>query len=86
MSQMDKLIYAVLCGKRDTSIKFADIRRLMSFLGFRERVRGDHFIYTKNGVDEILNLQPNGTDAKPYQVKQIRKIIVKYGLGGNVDV
>ena len=83
---MDKLIYAVLCGKRDASIKFADIRRLMSFLGFCERVRGDHFIYTKNGVDEILNLQPNGADAKPYQVKQIRRIIVKYGLGGNADV
>jgi hypothetical protein len=34
------------------------------------------------GVDEHLTLQPKGKDAKPYQVKQVRDLIVKYGLGG----
>jgi hypothetical protein len=31
-------------------------------------------------VDEILNLQPKGAVAKPYQVQQVRQLIVKYHL------
>ena len=85
MSQIRKIIYMILRGNRDANIKFSDVRQLMSYLGFHERIRGDHFIYTKRGVDEILNLQPNGDSAKPYQVKQVRRIIVKYGLGGDLD-
>jgi hypothetical protein len=33
-----------------------------------------------NGVEEILNLQPKNAKAKPYQVKQVRNIILKYNL------
>ncbi len=40
----------------------------------------DHFIYTKAGVAEIINIQPLGNKAKPYQVKQIRNLILKYKL------
>jgi len=50
-----------------------------------ERVRGDHHIFVKEGVTEILNLQPRGVQAKPYQVKQVRNIILKYGMGGRLD-
>ena len=49
-------------------------------LGFDQRIRGDHYIFTKEGVEEILNLQPNGAQAKPYQVKQVRNLIRKYRL------
>jgi len=55
---------------------------LLRQLGFEERIRGDHHIFTKDGVEEILNLQPKGTHAKPYQVKQVRRVIVKYRLAG----
>jgi len=51
--------------------------------GFTERIRGSHFIYAKDGVEEILNIQSKKGKAKPYQVKQTRGIIVKYKLGGN---
>jgi hypothetical protein len=34
---------------------------------------------------EILNLQPKGSHAKPYQVRQVREIIVRYRLGGEDD-
>lgn len=51
-------------------------------LGFKERVRGSHHIFTKEGVEEILNVQPKGTKAKPYQVKQVRNVILGYKLGG----
>lgn len=43
-------------------------------------LKRDHFIYWKDGIDEIINIQPDGNKAKPYQVKQVRNIILKYGL------
>jgi len=49
------------------------------------RVRGDHHIFAKENVEEILNLQPKGGKAKPYQVKQVRSVILKYKLGGEDD-
>jgi hypothetical protein len=48
---------------------------------FEERIKGDHHIFTKNDVEEIVNLQPKGSKSKPYQVKQIRNVILKYKLG-----
>ena len=39
-----------------------------------------HHIFAKEGVEEILNLQPKGAKAKPYQVKQVRRVIPKYKL------
>jgi hypothetical protein len=38
-------------------------------------------IFTKDGVEEILNLQPKDGKGKPYQVKQVRDVILKYHLG-----
>lgn len=52
-------------------------------LGFEMRVRGSHHIFARDGVAEILNLQPKGSNSKPYQVKQVRNVIVKYKLAGN---
>jgi hypothetical protein len=54
-------------------------------LGFNERIRGDHHIFSKAGVEEILNLQPVGPKSKPYQVKQVRMIIQKYRLDEELD-
>lgn len=71
----------ILRGSADAGIPFTDLRRLLLSLGFDERVRGDHHIFTRDGVMEILNLQPKGADAKAYQVKQVRNVLVKYGLG-----
>jgi predicted RNA binding protein YcfA (HicA-like mRNA interferase family) len=59
---------------------------LLLRLGFDERIRGSHHIFTKEGVEEILNLQPKGRQAKPYQVRQVRRIVLKYHLGGATDV
>ena len=53
----------------------------MLALGFEERIKRSHHIYSKEGVAEILNLQPKGSDSKPYQVKQERQVILKYKLG-----
>jgi len=59
------------------------MRSLLKHLGFDERIKGDHHIFSRNGVEEILNLQPKGSKAKAYQVKQVRDVILRYQLGGS---
>lgn len=85
MAKYDKLLARILRGTSDANIAFEDLRRLLKGLGFAERIRGDHYIFTKNGVEEILNLQPKGAQAKPYQVKQVRGVLVKYRLAGDTN-
>ncbi|MCD8110020.1 MAG: type II toxin-antitoxin system HicA family toxin [Clostridiales bacterium] len=58
----------VICGMRDNNIRFSDLRKLMLDLGFDERIKGDHFIYKKNGIPERIVIQPYGNKAKAYQV------------------
>ena len=70
----------------DANISFDGLCHLLRRLGFAERIRGSHHIFTKEGIEEILNLQPKGRQAKPYQVKQVRSVILKYRLGGTPDV
>ena len=82
MAKYDKLLSRILRGASDANIAFDDLRRLLKRLGFAERIRGDHYIFSKEGVEEILNLQPKGAQAKLYQVKQVRAVIVKYRLAG----
>ncbi len=38
-------------------------------------------MYRKQGVVEKINLQRDDGGAKPYQVKQVRRVILKYRLG-----
>lgn len=80
MATLEKLMQATLSGTQDRNIRFSDLQKVLTALGFQCRIRGDHFIYWKNDVDEIINIQPDGNKAKPYQVKQIRNLILKYHL------
>lgn len=85
MTRSDKLLERVLRGTSDANIPFEGLRQLLVQLGFEERIRGSHHIFTKSGVEEILNLQPKGSHAKSYQVKQIRQVILQHKLGGDVN-
>jgi hypothetical protein len=77
----EKILERVLSGLSDRNIRFGDLRNLMKDLGFSERIKGDHPILYKRGVEEILNLQPlRDGKAKSYQVKQVREVILKYRL------
>lgn len=80
MPSIDNIYFDVLRGSRDRNIKFRDLQNLLEALGFSYRVKGDHFIYYKDGIEEIINIQPDGNKAKAYQVKQIRNLILKYHL------
>ena len=80
MKKSEKLLAHILMRRSDSNVPFPGLCQLLKGLGFDERIRGDHHIYNKEGIEEILNIQPKGTKAKPYQVKQIRNIILKYKL------
>lgn len=86
MSQQDKLLEKILSGTSDTDIPFAQLWQLLYRLGFDERIRGDHRIFVKADVEEILNLQHKKGKAKSYQIKQVRAVILKYKLGTKNDV
>ncbi len=76
----ESVLSRVLHGGADANIRFADLQALLVDLRFSERIKGSHHIFTRSDVAEILNLQPRGSFAKPYQVKQVRKVIVRYKL------
>ncbi len=80
MGRSEKLIGKILSGHADGNISFRELRQLLKKLGFVERIKGDHHIFVKDGVAEILNLQPIGSKAKAYQVKQVRAVILNHGL------
>ncbi len=80
MSKVDKTVNAVMRGTADANIRFDDLRSLLGHLGFVERIRGGHHVFARADVREIVNLQPKGNKAKPYQVKQVRQIILAYAL------
>ena len=68
MPKFDNVLEIVLRGSSDQNINFGDLRHLLSQLGFQERVKGGHFIFSREGMVEIINLQPVGSKAKAYQV------------------
>jgi len=75
----DKILDKVLSGTSDKNIRFQDLRKLILRYGFSERIRGDHYIFTRENIFEIINLQPlKDGKAKPYQVKQVRNLFLKY--------
>jgi predicted RNA binding protein YcfA (HicA-like mRNA interferase family) len=85
MKEHEKLLNRIISGTSDAKIWFHGMCSILRSLGFQERIiRGNHHIFTKEGVEEILNLQPKTeTKVKPYQVKQIRQVVLRYRLGGS---
>ena len=82
MDRHQRLLQTVLGGRSDANIRFADLQALLIHLGFSERVRGSHHLFDKEGIVELVNIQSRGGQAKPYQVRQVRNLILKYKLAG----
>lgn len=86
MSKYDKILLKILQGSADKDISFNDLCFLLEKLGFKKRIKGSHHIFYKEEIAEILNIQPKESKAKPYQVKQVRNVIIKYKLGEELNV
>jgi len=85
MGKYEKLLFQVLRGTSDANISFDDLRQLLLRLGFEERKRGSHHTFRKAGIEEKINLQRDNSKAKTYQVSQVRAVILKYKLGGELE-
>ncbi len=81
MTRHEKALRRIVSGTADATVGFADLCEVLRRLGFEERVRGSHHIFTRADVAEILNLQPRAAMAKAYQVRQVRQLITRYRLG-----
>ena len=81
MSKAEKLAAKILSGKSDKNFAFSDLCHVLERAGFQSRTgKGSHRIYYKEGVVEIINIQPRNGKAKPYQVKQVRELLLKYKI------
>lgn len=62
-------------------IRFNRLCKIADMFDFRYRGgKGSHVIFVHEGVEELLNFQNASGWAKPYQVRQLIKIIEKYSL------
>jgi hypothetical protein len=63
VTQRDKMLEQILRGKADTNIRFDELRSLLLSLGFTERTRGSHHVFSKRGIEEQIVLQQLGSKA-----------------------
>jgi hypothetical protein len=83
MGKWDKLVARIYGGRNDANISFEELCGLLVHFGFELHIRGSHHLFRKIGVVEKINLQKDGSQAKAYQVRQVRDVILKYQLGGD---
>ena len=85
MGRKKNILKKILFASSDANIRFVDLCNLLQAMGFEVRIRGSHHLFSKRNIVEKINLQKDGAKAKPYQVKQVRSIILKYKLGIKED-
>lgn len=82
MSKFERTLLKILSGSSDKDISFSELCSVLKYMGFQQRIKGSYHIFFKDGIEEIFNIQPKKSKAKPYQVKQVRNIILKHRLRG----
>lgn len=80
MSRAAKLLRRIVDGRSSTNVRFTELCALLRRFGFEETTHGSHHVFRRSDVAERLNLQAEGADAKPYPVRQVRRILLTYGL------
>lgn len=80
MPSIQAIYSDIMSQNKDHNMRFSDIQKLLDALAFSCRIKGDHFIYTRPDIQEIINIQPVGSKAKSYQVRQIRNLLYAYKL------
>ena len=73
----------VLARSSVANVPFEDLCALLRHVGFEERVRGSHHVFRKAGVEGRIDLRESGGRAKPYQVRQVRALLVRHTLTGD---
>ncbi|MFI5195486.1 MAG: hypothetical protein ACHQD8_00215 [Chitinophagales bacterium] len=82
MSRKGKLILKLLAGRSDANFDIDELVNILIWFAFEERkTNGSHRIFSKKGIEGIINLQKTKDGkAKTYQVKQVRDFLVNNKL------
>lgn len=63
------------------NVAFADLQSLVAGFGFElRRTSGSHHIYSHPAIPELINLQDVDGRAKPYQIRQMLRLVERYNL------
>jgi predicted RNA binding protein YcfA (HicA-like mRNA interferase family) len=64
-----------------TNVAFADLCNLAEGLGFElRRVSGSHHVFSHPDIPQLINLQSVRGQAKPYQIRQLMRLVERYDL------
>lgn len=85
MSRWRKTLDKILRGTSDANVGFDELCQLLNRLGFDLEISGSHHKFSRSDIEEILVLQPKNSKAKPYQVKQVREVLVSHGLSADIE-
>ena len=70
-----------LVGGELHNVAFSDLVDLAEGFGFRPvRTSGSHHILAHPDLRELLNIQEARGQAKPYQIRQLLRLVEKYDL------
>lgn len=76
-----KKLYEHVLASRGRSVSFRDFERLLTAFGFElDRTVGSHRQYVHRDVPRSFPVQPDGKDAKRYQVREFLELVEAYGL------
>ncbi len=63
------------------NVRFAELSDLTQAFGFAlARVSGSHHMFVHPSIPELLNLQEVQGQAKPYQIRQLLRLVERYNL------
>ena len=63
------------------NVAFGDALSLVECLGFElRRVSASHHVFAHPDIAELLNLQSVRGQAKPYQLRQLMRLVERYDL------
>ena len=79
MSKAEKLAAKIHSGKSDKNLAFNDLCYVLERAGLQFWKRKSPDLLQRR-VLEIVNVQPRNGKAKPYQVKQVRELLLEYEM------
>lgn len=74
-----KLLLRLIAGS--CNVRIDELANLLDGFGFKlSRINGSHHIYTHPNLSELVNLQNVKGQVKPYQIRQVLKLVEKHDL------
>ncbi|MDP2100325.1 MAG: hypothetical protein U1D70_03125 [Methylobacter sp.] len=78
MTKHDKLLQSVF--NATVSIRFEDACKVADLIGFSQKGgQGSHSVYGRDDEIKLLNFQNRNGTITPYQLRQLRDMVKKYG-------